>query len=342
MLRAPLTRCVRTALRLQSTRAMSNLSKEMGAHTYVVDKRNEDVRFYVNGDIVPKGEAMVNVLDSGFMMGDGVWEGIRLYNGRFAHLDQHLDRLYEGAKHLDINIHLTPAELEAELKRLVEANGMQEASDVHARLMVTRGLKSTPYQNPKVNVGDPTIVVTAEYKAAASEAQLGRGLKLATVHVRRGYPDTQEQKLNSHSKINCITACVQANKMGADEALMLDPHGFIATCNSTHFFIVRDGAVWTSRGGYCIPGITRGNIIRLCKENGIPVYERDFSLYDCYGADEAFCTGTFGGLTSVEEIDGRLIGYKFAKLRDDVPAPPMPGPMVARLRSLYLAEIATL
>lgn len=318
----------------------SGLSKEMGAHTYVKDERNQKVKFYVNGDIVPKEQAMVNVLDSGFMMGDGVWEGIRIYNGKLAHLDQHIKRLYEGAKHMDIDIHLSPKELEAELYRLVEANNMTSASDVHVRCMVTRGLKTTPYQNPKVNVGNPTIVVTMEHKAAATEKELGRGLKLATVHVRRGYPDSQDQKLNSHSKINCITACIQANKVGADEGLMLDPHGFVATCNSTHFFIVREGEVWTSRGGYCIPGITRGNIIRLCRENGIPVFEKDFSVYDVYGADEVFVTGTFGGVTPVQEVDGRLIGYKYAKEREGTPLPTMPGAMVARLRELYMADIA--
>lgn len=285
-------------------------------------------------------EAKVSILDSGFMMGDGVWEGMRLYNGKFAHVQQHLDRLYEGAKHLDIDIHLTPEELEAELARLLKANGMEGQSGVHARLMVTRGLKSTPYQSPKVNVGNPTIVCTIEYKAPADESKLGRGLKLATVHVRRGFPDIQDQKLNSHSKLNCISACIQAQKARADEALMLDPHGFVATCNSTHFFIVRNGEVWTSRGGYCIPGITRGAVIRLCRENKIPVFEKDFSNYDVYGADEAFVTGTFAGLTPVQEVDGRLIGYKFAKPRADVGLPPMPGPMVQRLRELYLADVA--
>lgn len=182
-------------------------------------------------------------------------------------------------------------------------------------------------------------MITIEYKAAADESHLGRGLHLASVHVRRGYPDVQDQKLNSHSKLNCIAACIQATKFGADEALMLDPHGFVATCNSTHFFIIRNGEVWTSRGGYCIPGITRGAVIRLCKENDIPVFERDFSLYDCYGADEAFCTGTFGGLTPVAQIDGRIIGYRYAKERDGVPLPQMPGPMVDRLRRLFIADI---
>lgn len=311
----------------------------MGAHTYVKDARNDGVKFYVNGNIVAKADAVVNVLDSGFMMGDGVWEGIRLFEGKFGHLDQHLKRLYEGAKHLDIDIHLTPKELEAELYRLVAANNMTTASDVHVRLMLTRGLKSTPYQNPKVNVGNPTIVMTIEYKAAANEKQLGRGMRLWTSTIRRGYPDVQDQKLNSHSKLNCISACIQASKAGCDEALMLDPHGFVATCNSTHFFIVRNGEVWTSTGGYCIPGITRGNIIRLCRENNIPVFEKDFSLYDCYAADEAFITGTFGGLTPVQEIDGRLIGYQFAKLREGDSKPPMPGPMVTRLRELFIVDI---
>jgi len=228
---------------------------------------------------------------------------------------------------LDIDIGMTARHRVSELYRLVEANKMEDG--VHIRLMLTRGVKYTPYQSPKVNVGPPTLVIVAEYKEALSDDAKVRPINLFTVHVRRGAPDVQDQKLNSHSKINCVSACIQAIKAGADEALMLDPHGFVATCNSTHFFIVRAGEVWTSGGGYCIPGITRGNVINLCQRNNIIAREKDFSLYDVYGADEAFVTGTFGGLTPVMTVDGRVVGHPLNR------NPPCPGPVTLSLRSLY-------
>ena len=279
--------------------------KSIGAHSNDEDPRNKSVLIHVNGELVSRADAVISVFDSGFMMGDGVWEGLRLHSGRLAFLDLHLDRLYEGAKAIDLDIGLTREALTAALYETVEANGM--ATDVHLRLMVTRGLKRTPYQSPAVNFGGPTIVIIPEYKRASENVAIA-GIKLFTAHVHRGSPDVQDPKLNSHSKLNCILACIQAQKAGADEALMLDPHGFVATCNSTHFFIVRDDDVWTSTGNYCLRGITRGNIIDLCGENGIAVFERDFSLVDVYGANEAFVTGTFAGVTPVTEIDGRIIG----------------------------------
>jgi len=249
-------------------------------------------------------------------------------------LDQHLKRIYEAAKFMDMDIGMSPQELTAELDRLVKANGMVHG--VHARLMITRGEKYTPYQSPKVNIGPPTICCIAEYKEKPGAATADpSGIKLFTVHVRRGYADSQDQKLNSHSKINCITACIAAIKAGADEALMLDPHGQVATCNSTHFFIVRDGEVLTSGGAYCIPGITRANILQVCRENGIPCRETDFSLYDVYGAEEAFVTGTFGGVTPVAEIDGRSIGKNLATTYGSEWQPTM-GPVTRRLRDLYM------
>ncbi len=293
---------------------------ESGAHAFAQDPRNETVLIYVNGELKPRGEAMVSVFDSGFLMGDGVWEGVRLHNGRVAFLDRHLDRLYEGAKAIDLDIGLSRADLTAALHRTLEANDMQ--SGVHVRLMVTRGLKSTPYQDPRVNIGRATIVIVAEHKQA-SEDVAGRGMKLFTVHVRRGAPDVLDPKLNMHSKLNCITAAIQAARAGADEGLMLDPHGFVATCNSTNFFIVRKGAVWTSTGRYCMNGITRANILALARENGMAAEERDFSLTEAYGAEEAFVTGTFGGVTPVRELDGRIFGDG------------KPGPVTLRLRALY-------
>jgi branched-chain amino acid aminotransferase len=297
---------------------------ESGAHAFAQDPRNETVLIYVNGELKLRGEAMVSVFDSGFLMGDGVWEGLRLHNGKVAFLDRHLDRLYEGAKAIDLDIGLTREELARALYRTLEANDMQ--TGVHVRLMVTRGLKATPYQDPRVNIGKATVVIIAEHKEASEEIA-GQGMKLFTVHVRRGAPDVLDPKLNMHSKLNCITAAIQAAKAGADEGLMLDPHGFVATCNSTNFFIVRKGEVWTSTGRYCMNGITRANILALARGNGILAEERDFSLTETYGADEAFVTGTFGGVTPVRELDGRVFGNG------------KPGPVSLRLRALYAGLI---
>ena len=269
---------------------------------HAIDPRNANILISINGNLVPRAEATVSVFDSGFILGDGVWEGLRMHKGGVAFLGQHIERLYEGAKAIYMDIGIRPAELKKRLFDCLAANNMTDG--VHIRLMVTRGVKATPYQDPRVTISPATIVIIPEYKNPKPES-FQKGLRLFTVHVRRGYPDVQDQKLNSHSKLNCITACIQAANAGADEALMLDPHGFVATCNSTHFFIVRRGELWTSTGQYCIPGITRGNMIRLAKDLGIPVFEKPFSLYDVYGADEAFVTGTFAGLIPVRIIDGR-------------------------------------
>jgi branched-chain amino acid aminotransferase len=235
-------------------------------------------------------------------------------------LDEHLDRLFEGAKAIALDIGLDRRALARAIDETLEANAMHDG--VHLRLMITRGVKRTPYQDPRVTVGPATVVIIPEHKVAKPES-LATGMSLFTVHVRRGFPDVQDPKLNSHSKLNCITACIQAYTAGADEALMLDPHGFVATCNSTHFFIVRGGEVWTSTGDYCLGGITRANVLRACREAGIPAFEKNFSLTQVYSADEAFCTGTFAGVVPVRTIDGRDIG-------DGVP-----GPMVVRLQALY-------
>ncbi len=275
-------------------------------HDVQIDPRNLNILISVNGKLVPRAEAMVSVFDSGFILGDGVWEGLRLVNGGVPFLHEHIERLYEGAKAIFMNIGLTPDELVARLFDCVDANSMTDG--VHIRLMITRGVKSTPYQDPRVTIGKATIVIIPEYKTPNPQ-KFHDGLVLHTVHVRRGAPDVQDQKLNSHSKLNCITACIQAANAGADEALMLDPHGFVATCNSTHFFIVRRGELWTSSGQYCIPGITRAAILRVAKSLGIPTFEKQFSLYDVYGADEAFVTGTFAGLIPVRVIDGRPVRH---------------------------------
>ena len=295
-----------------------------GTHEYRDDPRNENILIYVSGELMPRADAKVSVFDSGFVLGDGVWEGLRLHNGKIAFLEAHLDRLYEGAKAIDMDIGLSRQALTDAIIETTKANGMSD--HVHIRLMVTRGLKATPYQDPRMTIGAATIVIIPEYKTP-DPAVAERGVSLFTVHVRRGAPDVQDPKLNSHSKLNCITACIQATKAGADEALMLDPHGFVATCNSTHFFIVRKGEVWTSTGDYCLGGITRGNVVRLCRENEIPVYEKNFSLTDVYGADEAFVTGTFAGVAPCIQVDGRELGQAAS------------GPVTKRIQQLYVELI---
>ncbi len=288
----------------------------------VSDPRNASVLINVNGGLKPRAEAVVSVFDSGFMLGDGVWEGLRVQNGRAAFLDRHLDRLFEGAKAIAMDIGLSRGELTKRLYETLDSNGMSEG--VHVRLMVTRGVRATPYQDPRVVVGGATIVIIPEYKEPDSSVY-ERGLTLFTVHVRRGDPAVQDQKINSHSKLNCILASIQATAAGADEALMLDPAGFVATCNSTHFFIVRKGEVWTSSGKYCLGGITRGLALEVAREAAIPAIEKDFSLTDVYGADEAFVTGTFAGIVPVREVDGRKLVCR--------------GPMVERLQKLYSERI---
>ena len=283
---------------------MSMTSPAANIHDIAQDPRNASILISVNGELFPREKAVVSVFDSGFILGDGVWEGLRLVNGGVPFLREHVERLYEGAKAIFMDVGLTPAELVQRLFACIDANKMRDGA--HIRLMVTRGVKSTPYQDPRVTIGKATIVIIPEYKMPKPDV-LERGLSLHTVNVRRGAPDVQDQKLNSHSKLNCITACIQAANAGADEALMLDPLGFVATCNSTHFFIVRRGELWTSTGQYCIPGITRAALLRVAKSQGIPAFEKQFSLYDVYGADEAFVTGTFAGVTPVRVIDGRVV-----------------------------------
>jgi branched-chain amino acid aminotransferase len=297
----------------------------MSTHEAEIDARNEGVLAWVNGRIVPAREASVSVYDSGFLLGDGVWEGLRLHNGRWAFLDDHLDRLFEAARAIDLDIGRDRAGVAAALEETRAANGMTE--HVHARLMVTRGRKVRPFQHPRLSRSGPTMVIIMEHSAPV--AGLTRGVRLATVPQVRGLPMSQDPKLNSHSKLNCVLACLQADRMGADEALMLDPHGFVNTTNACNFFIVRRGAVWTSTGDYCMNGITRGKVLALARAHGFPAAERNFSLVDTYGADEAFITGTFAGLTPVAEIDGRRIG-------DGA----LPGPVTARLTALYRDLVA--
>jgi branched-chain amino acid aminotransferase len=293
------------------------MADHVSTHQAEDDARNETILIYVNGRIVPKAQATVSVYDSGFMLGDGVWEGIRLYNGRWAFIDEHIERLFEAAKAIDLDIGMTREAIISAVTDTQKANGM--TTDSHARLMVTRGVKTRPFQNPRLSQQGPTIAIIMEH----SRPNAPRPIRLATVPHLRGLPMTQDPKLNSHSKLNCILACIAAQKAGADEALMLDVHGFVNTTNACNFFIARKGAVWTSTGDYCMNGITRQKVIDLCRADGIPVSERNFSLVDTYSADEAFLTGTFGAQTPVGEIDGRLIGTG------------QMGPLTAHLRDAY-------
>ena len=291
-------------------------------HQAEEDARNDNILIYVDGKIVPKSQAVVSVYDSGFMLGDGIWEGLRLHDNHWAFADEHLDRLFEAAKAIDLDIGMDRKGVFDALLETQKANSI--TTDAHARLMITRGVKVRPFQHPNLSQTGPTFVIIVEH----SKPKIPRPISLATVPHQRGLPMTQDPKLNSHSKLNCILACIAAQKAGADEALMLDVHGFVNTTNACNFFIVRKGAVWTSTGDYCMNGITRQKVIDLCRANDIPVFERNYSLVDTYGADEVFLTGTFGAQTPVGSIDGRQIGN--GEL----------GPMTKRIRKLYADLIA--
>jgi branched-chain amino acid aminotransferase len=273
-------------------------------HDYDIDKRNNDIQIYINGEFFHRSEAKISVMDSGYLLGDGVWEGIRLHKGTLIHLDDHLERLFSGANSIAMDIGISQHEMAEALQKTINTNDMD--SDVHIRLIVSRGIKKTPYQHPKVTLGKPTVVIIPEYKKASEEIKIV-GLTLATVKTKRDHL-IQDPRINSLSKHNCIAACIEADQLGVDEGLMLDPHDFVSTCNSTNFFIVRDEEVWTSTGEYCLNGVTRGSIIRLCKEYDIPVYEKNFNVEDVHTADEVFVTGTFAGVIPVISVDGKIIG----------------------------------
>src|SRR6476620_845965 len=297
-----------------------------GTHDHADDPRNAEILVWVNGDLLPRDRAVVSVFDSGFVLGDGVWEGLRVRGGHPAFVETHLDRLFEGAQAILMDVGMTRADLTAAIYETLRANDMTDG--VHVRLMVTRGVKSTPYQDPRVTVGPATVVIVAEHKEPMPTT-VEQGITLFTTHVRRATPDTLDPQLNAHSKLNDITACIQAYTAGADEALMLDPQGFVATCNSTHFFIVtRGGEVWTSDGRFCLGGITRRNVLDVCGENDIVAKETTFSLTDVYNAAEAFVTGTFAGVVPVRTVDGRTIGTGER------------GPVVHRLQELYQRHVA--
>ena len=292
-------------------------------HDYVKDSRNDNIKIYINGEYYHRSEAKISVFDSGFLLGDGVWEGIRLHNNKLIHLETHIDRLFVGAKSIAMEIHLSKEEIINAIWSTLKENNMR--SDTHIRLIVSRGIKSTPYQHPKVTISTPTIVIIPEYKKPNKDV-IDKGIRLVSVQTRRDSA-VQDPKINSLSKMNCISACIEAESLGAEEGLMLDPHGFVSTCNSTNFFIVVNNDIWTSTGEYCLNGVTRGTIINLCKENNITVYEKNFLIQDVYNADEAFVTGTFAGVIPVIEIDGRTMSK---------------GYLTKELQSLYANDIKNL
>ena len=290
-------------------------------HQAEEDLRNESIKIFVNGDVIKKSDAKVSVFDSGFMLGDGVWEGLRLYDRQWVFFDEHMERLFSAAKAIDLNIDHDAKGILNALEKTRLSNNIE--TDAHARIMITRGVKIRPFQHPSLSQSGPTFVIIIEH----SKPQIARPIKLATVPHIRGLPMSQDPKLNSHSKLNCVLACIAAEKAGADEALMLDINGFVNTTNACNFFIVRNGEVWTSTGDYCMNGITRGKVIEICKNNDIKVFEKNFSLVDTYSADEAFLTGTFGAQTAVSSVDGRTIGS--GKM----------GPITKEIRKLYTSLI---
>ncbi|MEO0383908.1 MAG: aminotransferase class IV [Pseudomonadota bacterium] len=283
------------------------------------DARNQDILIYINGELKHRSEAMVSVYDSGFMLGDGMWEGMRLYDGVWAFFDEHMDRFLDSCKSVSLDVGMDRDGIREALQKTQRANNM--VSDVHCRLMLTRGVKVKPFQHPSLSRSGPTLVIIMEHSKPVDTLQ-SEGIRLATVPQVRGLPMSQDAKYNSHSKLNCVIACLQAEQAGADEALMLDPHGFVNTTNACNFFIVRRGEVWTSTGDYCMNGVTRQKVIDVCRADGIPVCEKNYSLYEAYSAEEAFLTGTFGAQTPVAEIDGKTIGDSAR-------------PITRRIRSLY-------
>lgn len=297
---------------------------QTSAQSYAHDPRNDTVEVYVNGQFFARDKAMVPVFDSGFVLGDGVWEGMRLIKGQLLAIEDHMARLYEGANSIQLDLGMNRDALVGEIWKTLRHNNMEDG--VHIRMMISRGLKSTPNQDPRFVVGGPTIVIVAEYKQP-NAALKARGLKLLTSTVRCSTPDVFDLRLNSHSRLNFIQALIQAINMGADEALMLDDRGFVASCNSTNFFIIRGEELWTSTGTTCFNGITRSKVIKLWREAGKPVFEKDYTLAETYAANEAFVTGTLGGITPVTMIDGRKIGHG------------APGPVTSTLAGLYRAYI---
>ena len=295
-------------------------------HDYEIDSRNDNIQIYIDGQFFPRADAKVSVMDSGYLLGDGVWEGIRLYNNHLIHLEKHLERLYEGAETIQMDIGVSKSEMKSALEKTLKKNEM--ISDVHIRLIVSRGIKSTPYQHPKVTIGHPTIVIIPEYKKPSPGLKID-GITLGTVSTIRNNL-TQDPRVNSLSKHNCIAACIEADKMGVDEGLMLDPDGYVSTCNSTNFFMIKNNEVWTSNGQHCLNGVTRHSVIDICKKKQISIKEKQFSINEVHEADEVFVTGTFAGIIPVRSVDGNTIGNGTR------------GPLTEKLQTWYEIDIETM
>ena len=295
-------------------------------HDYEIDSRNDNIQIYIDGQFFPRTDAKVSVMDSGYLLGDGVWEGIRLYNNHLIHLEKHLERLYEGAETIQMDIGISKSEMKSAIEKTLKKNEM--ISDVHIRLIVSRGIKSTPYQHPKVTIGHPTIVIIPEYKKPSPGLKI-EGITLGTVSTIRNNL-TQDPRVNSLSKHNCIAACIEADKMGVDEGLMLDPDGYVSTCNSTNFFMIKSNEVWTSNGQHCLNGVTRHSVIDICKKKQIPIKEKQFSINEVHEADEVFVTGTFAGIIPVRSVDGNTIGNGIR------------GPLTEQLQTWYEIDIETM
>ena len=295
-------------------------------HDYEIDLRNDNIQIYIDGQFFPRTEAKVSVMDSGYLLGDGVWEGIRLYNNHLIHLEKHLERLYEGAETIQMDIGISKSEMKSAIEKTLKKNEM--ISDVHIRLIVSRGIKSTPYQHPKVTIGHPTIVIIPEYKKPSPELKI-EGITLGAVRTIRNNL-TQDPRVNSLSKHNCIAACIEADKMGVDEGLMLDPDGYVSTCNSTNFFMIKNNEVWTSNGQHCLNGVTRHSVIDICKKKQIPIKEKQFSINEVHEADEVFVTGTFAGIIPVRSVDGITISNGTR------------GPLTEQLQTWYEIDIETM
>ena len=276
-----------------------------GTHNAEADARNANIKIFINGELLHRDDAKISVFDSGYLVGDGIWEALRLHNDKLVFLDLHLNRMWEASAAVGMKLPFTKEELTKNIWKTINANDMHD--NVHVRTMITRGIKKTPSQDPRLTISGPNVVIIAEHKKASTKSQ-EKGITLFTSTIRRGSPDYLDPRLNCHSKLHEVQALFQAIEAGADEALMLDANGFVSTCNATNFFIIRNNEVWTSTGQYCMNGITRAKVIEACEKNNIICRQKDFSLFDVYGSDEAFVTGTFGGLTPVNKIDGRVIG----------------------------------
>ena len=292
-------------------------------HDYELDSRNDNIQIYIDDQFFPRADAKVSVMDSGYLLGDGVWEGIRLYNNHLIHLEKHLERLYEGAEAIQMDIGVSKSEMKSALEKTLKKNEM--ISDVHIRLIVSRGIKSTPYQHPNVTIGHPNIVIIPEHKKPSPRLKI-EGITLGTVSTIRNNL-TQDPRINSLSKHNCIAACIEADNMGVDEGLMLDPEGYVSTCNSTNFFMITSDEVWTSNGQHCLNGVTRQSVIDICKKKQVPIKEKQFSINEVHKADEVFVTGTFAGIIPVRFVDGNTIGNGTR------------GPLTEKLQTWYERDI---